>query len=294
MSAACAGASSIVSRACVTAASGSTPTCCAIWRWVKRPSQIASSLTSREAEIARLVSRGLRNKEIARELHLSEGTVKVHLHHIYEKLRKTQLALWMAGAWRADVGLSGNGARPAGESARWVSPQEPLRTNNAKADFTKTLKVEAVSSQSPSTRSTTHATHSAAPLSPAQSEDDHALQTAKELVPLSLWASPSLLIEDIKFGSRLTLSQCGSLWRRTKLQQQRNSDGPAPLTGGLLARYCARSGHRERQLRSAAEAKFLVDMMQMHLHGAFAQMELAGDFLVAHTSRYKAGDFSFA
>lgn len=29
----------------------------------------------------------LRNKEIARELHLSLGTVKMYLHHIYEKLR---------------------------------------------------------------------------------------------------------------------------------------------------------------------------------------------------------------
>jgi two-component system nitrate/nitrite response regulator NarL len=67
----------------------------------ERPSQIASSLTSREAEIAHLVSRGLRNKEIARELHLSEGTVKMYLHHIYKQLRlsgRTQLALSTVGA----------------------------------------------------------------------------------------------------------------------------------------------------------------------------------------------------
>jgi DNA-binding NarL/FixJ family response regulator len=63
---------------------------------VAPPQQIASNLTSREAEIARLVARGLRNKEIAHELHLSEGTVKMHLHHIYGKLHlggRTQLAL---------------------------------------------------------------------------------------------------------------------------------------------------------------------------------------------------------
>jgi two-component system, NarL family, nitrate/nitrite response regulator NarL len=73
----------------------------------ERPSQIASSLTAREAEIARLVSRGLRNKGIARELHLSEGTVKMHLHHIYNKLRlggRTQLALSTA-VTRADAGV---------------------------------------------------------------------------------------------------------------------------------------------------------------------------------------------
>jgi two-component system nitrate/nitrite response regulator NarL len=68
---------------------------------VAPPQQIASNLTSREAEIARLVARGLRNKEIAHELHLSEGTVKMHLHHIYGKLRlggRTQLALSTAEA----------------------------------------------------------------------------------------------------------------------------------------------------------------------------------------------------
>ena len=81
-----------------------------------RPSQIASNLTSREAKIARLVSRGLRNKEIAHELHLCEGTVKMHLHHIYEKLRlggRTQLALSTAEAC-APMPVSGNGVRPLG------------------------------------------------------------------------------------------------------------------------------------------------------------------------------------
>src|SRR5262249_35645518 len=61
----------------------------------QRP-QLASSLTSREADVACLVSQGLRNKEIARKLHLSESTVKMHLHHIYQKLRlggRTRLAL---------------------------------------------------------------------------------------------------------------------------------------------------------------------------------------------------------
>jgi DNA-binding NarL/FixJ family response regulator len=85
----------------------------------ERPSQVAGSLTSREAEIARLVSRGLRNKEIARELHMSEGTVKMHLHHIYEKLHldgRTRLALSTARC--APMPVSGNGARPPEEPAR--------------------------------------------------------------------------------------------------------------------------------------------------------------------------------
>jgi len=43
-------------------------------------------LTKREVEIVRMVARGLRNKAIADQLFISEGTVKVHVHNIYEKL----------------------------------------------------------------------------------------------------------------------------------------------------------------------------------------------------------------
>jgi len=44
-------------------------------------------LTQRELEIIRAVASGLRNKEIAQKLHVTEGTVKVHLHNIYDKLK---------------------------------------------------------------------------------------------------------------------------------------------------------------------------------------------------------------
>jgi DNA-binding NarL/FixJ family response regulator len=43
-------------------------------------------LTAREREIALLAMSGLRNKAIACELHLCEGTVKIHLHNIFRKL----------------------------------------------------------------------------------------------------------------------------------------------------------------------------------------------------------------
>lgn len=43
-------------------------------------------LTRRELDIARMVARGARNKEIAAKLGISEGTVKMHLHSTYEKL----------------------------------------------------------------------------------------------------------------------------------------------------------------------------------------------------------------
>jgi two-component system, NarL family, nitrate/nitrite response regulator NarL len=43
-------------------------------------------LTEREREIVRLVSEGLSNKEVGRQLNISDGTIKVHLHHVYQKL----------------------------------------------------------------------------------------------------------------------------------------------------------------------------------------------------------------
>lgn len=44
------------------------------------------ALSSRERAVASLARRGLRNKEIAGELGLTEGTVKVHLHKVFDKL----------------------------------------------------------------------------------------------------------------------------------------------------------------------------------------------------------------
>lgn len=44
------------------------------------------SLTDREIEVVRLANAGASNKEIAYELQLVEGTVKVHLNNIFRKL----------------------------------------------------------------------------------------------------------------------------------------------------------------------------------------------------------------
>ncbi|MCA1375555.1 MULTISPECIES: response regulator transcription factor [unclassified Bradyrhizobium] len=46
-------------------------------------------LTPRERQIVRLVSQGMSNKEIAHQLNVSDGTVKVHLHNIFQKLEIT-------------------------------------------------------------------------------------------------------------------------------------------------------------------------------------------------------------
>jgi DNA-binding NarL/FixJ family response regulator len=54
-----------------------------------------SRLTLRQAQIVTLLQSGLSNREISDRLGISEGTVKVHLHRIYEKMgvsNRTQLA----------------------------------------------------------------------------------------------------------------------------------------------------------------------------------------------------------
>jgi DNA-binding NarL/FixJ family response regulator len=69
---------------------------------------LTQSLTCRERQIVLLVAEGLSNKQMCRRLGLSEGTVKIHLHNIYEKVgvnNRTALAA-MAVAGREELILS--------------------------------------------------------------------------------------------------------------------------------------------------------------------------------------------
>jgi DNA-binding NarL/FixJ family response regulator len=52
---------------------------------VRERTRVRSELTIREQQVLELVEQGLRNKDIARELGIQPGTVKIHLKHIFEK-----------------------------------------------------------------------------------------------------------------------------------------------------------------------------------------------------------------
>lgn len=63
-------------------------------RWANERPAGRGQLTEREKEVLRLVADGRSNREIASELFLSEGTVKIHVSHIMAKLsleRRTEL-----------------------------------------------------------------------------------------------------------------------------------------------------------------------------------------------------------
>ena len=83
------------------------------------------SLTKRECEVLALVAQGKRNRQIAAALTITEGTVEVHLHNIFQKLdvsSRTQAALLYTLSMRgapapvlADGAPAGGGDRSRGE-----------------------------------------------------------------------------------------------------------------------------------------------------------------------------------
>ena len=63
------------------------------------------SLTPRELELATLVAGGLRNRDVATRLGISEGTAKLHLYNVYKKLgvaNRVELVLRMRNAGLLD------------------------------------------------------------------------------------------------------------------------------------------------------------------------------------------------
>lgn len=84
---------------------------------VSDPPPGLAGLTPRELEIAGLACSGLSNKMIARELGAGEGTVKIHLHNIFQKLRiSNRTALAALYYQQGDREGSSPGAQPDGAS----------------------------------------------------------------------------------------------------------------------------------------------------------------------------------
>ncbi len=70
---------------------------------IPKPAPLEPSLTFREEQLGTRVAKGMLNKEIAHELHLTEGTVKEYLWKIYQKFgfrNRMELALYIIS--RAD------------------------------------------------------------------------------------------------------------------------------------------------------------------------------------------------
>jgi two-component system nitrate/nitrite response regulator NarL len=85
-----------------------------------------TQLTDRERQIMRLVSEGLSNKEIGRCLNVAGGTIKVHLHHIFQKLDISNRTVLAA------LAISQNGHHVASrefDSPRLLPLDSPVRND---------------------------------------------------------------------------------------------------------------------------------------------------------------------
>ena len=94
---------------------------------------VLTVLTDRERQIMALVSEGLSNKEIGRRLNIADGTIKVHLHHIFQKLEISNRTVLAA------LAISHNdraGVSPGDQVAGLVAVQQrPEKSEAAAAEF---------------------------------------------------------------------------------------------------------------------------------------------------------------
>lgn len=83
-------------------------------------STLQKLLTKRQREITALIVLGLTNKQIGRELGITEGTVKIHLHAIYQRCgvpNRTALAFLSTGLQRAPATPAMQGREPASDQS---------------------------------------------------------------------------------------------------------------------------------------------------------------------------------
>jgi len=69
---------------------------------------MSQELTEREKQILKLIAEGLKNKDIACTLSISESTVENHIHKIYQKLNISSRAQATAYAFQIGVILTKN------------------------------------------------------------------------------------------------------------------------------------------------------------------------------------------
>jgi DNA-binding NarL/FixJ family response regulator len=123
----------------IASGAGESPTPESLNRHRRGPQDTLGSrstpLTERERQIMHLVSEGQSNKEVGRQLTLSEGTVKVHLHHIYQKLAIRNRTALAASAARSGGQFSEAQGRTNREvplpSARLGGEAQPLDPTHA-------------------------------------------------------------------------------------------------------------------------------------------------------------------
>jgi DNA-binding NarL/FixJ family response regulator len=85
--------------------------------WADEAAPGLDLLTRREREIADLVCQGLSNKAIATCLGASAGTIKIHLHNIFQKLRVPNRTALVAFHYEAREGQERAAAHPGGAAA---------------------------------------------------------------------------------------------------------------------------------------------------------------------------------
>lgn len=85
---------------------------------VASPQELPGELTERESQTLALIANGLNNKQIARELGISDGTVKIYVRNLLRKFRLTsrlELATWV---YRSDAHAQPSPEQSAGENPK--------------------------------------------------------------------------------------------------------------------------------------------------------------------------------
>jgi DNA-binding CsgD family transcriptional regulator len=100
------------------------------------------TLTNRESQLVMLLAQGLKNKEIAHALNISEGTVKVYLSRLFQKVGvKDRFELALYGL-RNLQNLQAFGAAAAEFSPQFAPSLEPGRSRTPRYHPLRTLVLE--------------------------------------------------------------------------------------------------------------------------------------------------------